>query len=298
MLNWGESTAGRRIPVGLAWGLAAVAIWSGSFVLLRLGVTTTLNAFDITALRFACGAVLLLPVILRRGFARKRLGLLGLLVLIAGTGAPYALLISLGLSLAPAGNAAALVPGLMPVFSAALGVVLLREDLPPARRWGAGLVLAGTLLIGGFARTASLAYLAFAAAALLWAGYVIVLRRSNLSALHATAIVAVGSAMLYLPIYGLLLPKAIGTAPKADLMVQALYQGGLTTVAGLAAFSRAVTLLGTAGAALPALVPVVTLAFATTLGEIPSAFQVSAALIIGGGVALITSAKTTIRSAS
>jgi drug/metabolite transporter (DMT)-like permease len=279
----------RRKLAGVAWGLTAVTIWSGSFVLIRLGVTTSLTPYDITALRFGFAAAMLLPIVCRRGLALDRLGLGGLAILIAGTGAPYALLIALGLRFAPASRAAALVPGLMAVIVPLLAGRVLRERVSAATWWGAGAILIGSLLLAGEATADEVPGLAaFLFAALLWAGYVVVLRQAQLPALTATAIVAVGSALLYLPLYAALRPAGFGQAPLADIAVQAIYQGGLTTVVGLVAFSRAVALLGAAaGAAWPALVPAVTLVLAAAvLHEQPGPSGVAAAGLIGLGVLL------------
>jgi drug/metabolite transporter (DMT)-like permease len=278
--------------LGLACGLTAVTIWSGSFVLTRLGVKTTLSAYDVTALRFGFGAIVLLPVVWSQGFALARLGWPSLATLIGGTGAPYVLLIATGLRFAPAAQAAALVPGPMSVIAALLGAVLLKERLSTQKWCGVGAILLGSLIIGGFygGDGAGLGQAAFLAAAVLWAGYVIVLRHSRLSSLHAAAIVTVGSALAYLPIYAAFLPVGLSKAPLADIAVQAIYQGGLTTVLGLAAFNRAVALLGAAaGAALPALVPVVTLAMgALLLNEAPGISDIASACLIGAGVLLTT----------
>ena len=199
------------------------------------------------------------------------------------------------LRFAPASQAAALIPGPMSVMAAILGLILLGERLR-VRGWlGAALILVGSLIIAGFsgAPHASFGHAAFLLAALLWAGYVIVLRRTRLPALQATAIVAVVSAVLFLPVYIALLPIGLARAPLADIAVQAVYQGGLTTVIGLVAFNRAVILLGAAaGAALPALVPVVTLILAALLmNETPTSFDIAAAGLIGVGVLLVTSAR-------
>jgi drug/metabolite transporter (DMT)-like permease len=290
-----ESHRGRRIS-GIGWGLVAVAIWSGSFVLTRFGVKTTLNAYDITALRFGFAAIVLLPVIWREGFAIGELGWLGLAILITGAGAPYALAIAIGLQFAPASQAAALIPGPMSVMAAILGSVILHEHVRPRGWIGSASIVLGSLVIGGFSTVhrESLGHAAFLLAALLWAGYVIVLRRAGLPALHVAAIVSVGSAIAYLPIYAAVLPAGLRHAPLADAAVQAIYQGGLTTVLGLVAFNRAVVLLGVAaGAAMPALVPVVTLVLgASLLSEMPRASDIVAAVLIGVGVLLVTSARS------
>jgi drug/metabolite transporter (DMT)-like permease len=272
----------------LLWGLLAVGIWAGSFVLLRLGVRTTLNPYDVTALRFATAGLVLLPVVWRKGWALPRLGWTGIALAVTGAGAPYALLVAEGLRFAPAGHAAALIPGLTAAFTAVLGIWILNEALAPLAWAGTVLILAGTVAIGGIG--APTGHGLFFLAALLWSGYVIVMRRAAMDSLHAVAIVAVGSALVFLPVYAIVLPKAIGSAPPGDIALQGLYQGLLTTVAGLFAFNRAVGRLGAArGAALPALIPVTTLALAAQfLGERPAAGDVGAAVLIGAGVAMVT----------
>jgi hypothetical protein len=64
------------------------------------------------ALRFGVAGVA--PILVQRGLARDRLGWLGLAVIIAGTGAPYALVAAVGLRFAPASDGGALNPGCMP----------------------------------------------------------------------------------------------------------------------------------------------------------------------------------------
>ncbi len=273
---------------GLLWGLLAVGIWAGSFVLLRLGVATTLNPYDVTALRFATAAFVLAPVVWRWGWALPRLGWGGVALAVTGAGAPYALLVATGLQFAPAGHAAALIPGLTAVFTAIFGYWFLKEPITALAWVGAALILGGTIAIGGAG--ASIGPVLFVLAALLWSSYVILVRRAALDSLHAVAIVAVGSALTYLPIYVVLFPKAIDSAPLGDIALQALYQGLLTTVVGLFAFNRAIASLGAArGAALAALIPVSTLALAAFfLAERPGVWEQGAAVLIGLGVGLVT----------
>ncbi|MFI4890836.1 MAG: DMT family transporter [Steroidobacterales bacterium] len=273
---------------GLLWGLLAVGIWAGSFVLLRLGVRTTLNPYDVTALRFATAGLVLAPVVWREGWALPRLGWGGLALAITGAGAPYALLVAEGLVFAPAAHAAALIPGLTAVLTAMFGTWILKESITPVGWLGTALILGGTVVIGGI--SASIGQGLFLLAALLWSGYVILMRRAAINSMHAVAVVAVGSALLYLPVYVAVIPKAIGAAPFADIALQALYQGLFTTIVGLFAFNRAIANLGAArGAALSALIPVSTLVLAAQfLGERPGVADTGAALLIGAGVAMVT----------
>jgi hypothetical protein len=68
--------------------------------------------------------LLLLPVVIRRGLALDRLGWLGLVGIIVGTGAPYALVVAVGLRFAPAYDAGALNPGCMPLFVALIAATV------------------------------------------------------------------------------------------------------------------------------------------------------------------------------
>lgn len=284
--------SGAAFTLGIAWGLLGVLVWSGSFILTRFGVQTALGPFDIIALRFIVAGLLLAPVILRRGLAWRRLGPPGLALLVVGGGAPYALLSAAGLQYAPAGQAAALIPGLMTAAVALIGIRALGEPLTPRRMAGVVAVLAGSITIAavsaGPGQTPGHAI--FLCAALVWTGYVMVLRRSGIDGLHATAIAAVMSALCYLPVYALFLPSALATAPFADMAIQAIYQGVGATVLGLYAFNQAVRRLGAGGgAALSALIPVVTMGLAAPLlGEVPGPIDLVAALLITAGVLLLT----------
>lgn len=274
---------------GLIWGLSGVLVWSGSFVLTRFGFQTALLPSDIIALRFGVAGLVLLPVVLAKGFGFRQLGALGFVLLVAGAGFPYALLTAFGLQFAPASHAAALIPGLMTAMVAIFGVFLLHERLVPVRWAGVGLILVGSALIAGFSQFGGaemMGHIAFFAAALVWSLYVMVFRKKNMDGLHAAAISSVASAIVFLPIYMLFLQKGIGETSWNDIFLQGFYQGVLTSAFGIFAFNRAVVLLGTAaGAALSALIPVVTLVLGLLLlGEVPGLTDTLAALLISVGV--------------
>ncbi|MBO1324995.1 DMT family transporter [Acetobacter sp. TBRC 12305] len=272
---------------GLVYAAIAIGVWSGSLVMLRFGVTTGLNAYDLTALRFGTAALILAPVVIRRGFAFGQLGPAGVLGMVLGFGAPYVLLISLALETASASAAGSLNPGVMAIVSLILGAVVFGDRIGPLAVAGAALVLAGACLFAGLAEKLAIGHLILIGTGIMWAAYAVVVRRYGISALHATAIVAVGSAIVYLPVYVMALPKRIPGAPAFDLLMQAGFQGVLVSVLAVFAFNRSAELLGPiAGATLPALVPLVTLMIgALTLHEQAGGAEYFSAVLVGLGVA-------------
>src|SRR6267378_1123277 len=198
-----DPVSGWQFVIGAVCAIAAVAIWAGWLVLTRVGVTTTLTAFDLTALRFAVAGIVLSPVVLRRGLAFNRLGWPGFTAVVIGAGAPVPLLVGVGLSFAPVAHASVLTYGISPLIVACLAAVALKERLVPIRKAGLVLVGLGGLVIGGldisgFGGRQSFGDLLFLTADCLWACYMMAIRRARLGGLHAAAIAAVVSLLVYL----------------------------------------------------------------------------------------------------
>jgi drug/metabolite transporter (DMT)-like permease len=282
---------------GAAFGFAAASIWAGWSAMTRLAVTTNLDALDIAALRFGVAGILLAPVVVQRGSARDRLGWLGLAVVIVGIGAPYVLVAAGGLRFAPASDQGALNPGCMPLFVALIAAIVLGENISVARKLGLGLILAGALVtMVWHAIDRSIAWNAsrtfgdalFLCAALMTAGFTVVMQRARLDPLHAAALVATGSLVIYLPIYLAVAGTRLGAVPLPDLTVQAIFQGVLVTIVSIVLYGRAIVILGASGgAALGALVPALSALFAIPLlGEWPSKTDWLGIILISAGVYL------------
>jgi drug/metabolite transporter (DMT)-like permease len=284
---------------GAACGFAAVSIWASWSVLTRLAVTTSLDAWDIAALRFGVAGLVLLPVVVRRRLARDRLGWLGLVVIIAGQGAPYVLVAASGLQFAPARDQSALNPGSMPLFVALLAAAVLGERLSAIQKLGLALIFAGVVVIIGWhggSGAGSLPHTVgdalFLFAGFLTACFTVVMRRAKLDPLHAAALVATGSLVIYLPIYLALCGIRLALLPLADIALQATFQGVLVTIVGVVLYGRAVAILGaSAGAAFGALVPALSVLLAIPLlGEWPEKTDWLAIVCISGGVYLASGA--------
>lgn len=279
----------RTLALGLVWAVTAILIWSGSLVMLRLGVTTGLTAYDLTMLRFGVAAAILGPLALRRGSGWGHLGPAGAAVLVAAFGAPYVLLIAMGLETVPAAGAGALNPGIMAVTAVLLGRGVFGDRLGGPRVAGMACTVAGIALFVGPGAAVTPGHLILIGTGVMWAVYTLVVRGAAVPALTATTVVAVGSALAYGPVYLLALPKQIGVAPLGDLLLQVVFQGVLVSVVAIYAFTRSAELLGpVAGATLPALIPVVTLLLGhLLLGEAIGPQAMASAGLVTFGLALI-----------
>ena len=277
---------------GAAYGALASLIWAGFPAITKLSMASNaLTALDVTALRFATGGVLLLPIFLRRGLGTLRWPIA--LLLACGAGAPYVLLTAGGLAFAPAGHMGLITPSCM-LLCSTVGSWLILGDRPTAGRVaGALTILAGLLLLGwdGFANHGDRTWIGdamFVLAGVFWATYTISSRVWSVQPFHATVIVAVISMLLYVPGYAVLADSHLKTAPWSEIVIQAVFQGVLSAIVALLLYTRAVAILGAArGAVFAALVPSFSLLIAIPiLHELPTQLQMIGVVLVTAGMVL------------
>ncbi len=277
---------------GVAWSMVSVLIFSVWFVATRFSVTHDLRFWDVIALRFGVGAVLLLPVLIvkrRRLLARAGEGFIFALL----WGAPFVLLLTLGLQMTTAAESSAVTPTLMPVFAGLIGWIVLREKLGITKWAGYAAIAAGLAILmtndpvaNVSSNPADLAPLALAS--LLWAVYTIRFRRSDMTPLEGATLMCFWSAVMYLPPYLMFGLSRLQQASVGELVFQGIYQGLLMSVVAIIAFNRAITLIGPrAAAAIIAFVPLTTALLAIPMiGEVPSLSGAVAICVIALGVVI------------
>lgn len=285
---------------GALWGLGAISIWVSWILYTRVGVTSPesrMSPYDLVALRFACAGLVMLPLFLRRGLAIREVGAINWLLIVICAGVPYVLLASTGLQFAPAAQAGALIPGTLPLWAALLALVFLKEHISGSRRIGLALIPVGLVTILGaglfhFETGYWRGHLLFIAASMTWATFTMVVRRTSIDGMHAAALVSVVSAVVYLPIYFLLLPHQLTNTPWSAIIGQTLFQGIVVSIISLVAFARAVNILGASlAASFASLVPVMAmLAAIPLLGEVPGQSDVIGIAVITVGVFLASGA--------
>lgn len=282
-------TPRRELLVGLACAAVVVAVWTAFLLVSRAGAVGTLLPYDMAALRFGVAAVVMAPVLVRHGLAG--LSLRQALLLVASAGLGFPLLAYAAFALAPAAHAGVMMTGTLPLWTALLAALVLREPLGGLRLASLALIVLGVAALaaslGQGAPGTWRGDLLFAAGSMCWAVYTIAARAWRLPPVTATAIVAVGAAALYLPVYAVALPKGLTATSWGEIALQGLFQGVFAVIVSLLAFTRAVAALGAGPTTMiAALVPGLAAVLAVPLLDEPlGGWAVSGLALVSVGMA-------------
>jgi len=252
-----------RRTVGLLAALVTVAIWTSFIVIARASVDpargASLHPLDLAYARILGAGAVLLPLgwwLVRRdrqaGTGVSSMGGFSPLSLrvtaTAGVfgGLLYALLAYSGFLFAPAGHAAVLIPGSLPLWTALLALWVLGTPITRARTMGLVLIIGGDALVGGASLLQALdggdvwqGDLIFVAAAMCWAVYSVLARKYALDALRGTVAITVFAFFSFVPLYTVLM--VLGQVPAGLLdtswgvvLFQMAFQGlGSVAIAGV-----------------------------------------------------------------
>ena len=210
--------------LGYAAGTVTVLIWSTWFLATRHSAATPLGSIDIGLIRFGIPALVLSPVWLRTGLLPKGLPLHLLAIMVAGCGAIFFLVTTLAIHSTPAASSGILLGGSMPLATALIGILLFGERPDATRIAGLVAIVAGVLiLLVRSLADASLPWTSFVllpSGAVLWASYTHAFRRSGLTAIQASALIAIWSFLIMAAlalVFGISLPQA--PLPETGLQV-------------------------------------------------------------------------------
>ena len=240
---------------GFLAAATVITCWTGFNIVSRLGGKSALTPFDMAALRFAVSGFFMLPVYIA---VKNALPLPRLLAIASVGGLFYALCAYSGFVFAPAAHAGIIVNGGVPLGTALLAWVWLKDRPSPRAFLALGLAAIGVLILGFNSLGAPHAEnsmewagdLCFVAASLLWACYGLLVRIWHVRPIDAVSGIAVASACIYLPIYALLLPKGLAAASLNDILLQAVYQGVIAALVAAFSYAYATLSLGSGVASL------------------------------------------------
>ncbi len=250
--------------VGIASAIITIAIWTLFIVVARYMALKSLTPLDIVLCRIVGAALVLLPwgfFMVRKMRAENPSAATSLWIsplprqltvtlgLFGGVG--YAVLAYSAFTYAPAAHGSVLMPGLLPLSTALLSVMLLGEIINRGRKLGLLLILMGGLLVGGASiwqayadsATGSQVWkgdLLFVCASSCWAFYTVLCRKHRLEAVPTTIAVIVFCVLAFIPLYALLvgtglLASKLGSAPVGEILFQTFWQGmGSVVISGIA----------------------------------------------------------------
>lgn len=279
--------------LGAASALSVVLIWAAWLISTRHSVGTSLSALDLSLLRYGVPALLLSPFWLRTGLWPRSTPKWTLVLMVLGSGAPFFQLVGFGMKATPASAAGVLLPGVMPLAAALIGILLLGERPDRMRKLGMLAILAGGILLLvdnlSSGRLSWVSYTVLPAGATLWAIYTHAFRKSGLSAFEGGALICIWSTIINLALIPVL-GTHLMTAPIAETGLQFVTQGLLSGLLATVLYGTAVRSLGgTQAAAYTAVTPVAAaIGGAMLLGEPLGMVTILATLVTGAGVLLST----------
>ena len=279
--------------IGYAGAIVTVLIWANWILATRHTAETQMSTIDLGMIRYGVPALILAPVWWRTGLLPKGVPLKLLALMVCGSGALFFQLTTFAIQFTPASAAGILLGGSMPLAAALIGVTLFRERLDVTRWLGlAGIVAGVVILLARSLYGVQISWEGFTLlplAALLWASYTHAFRRSGLSALQSSAIIAVWSFLIHVGL-AFVFGSSLASVPLQEIGLQIVSQGLLSGLAATLAYGLAVQALGgTQAAAFTAITPVLaTIGGGFLLGEEIGAAGIAAAVVTGIGVALST----------
>ena len=225
-----------------------MCIWGGFTILSRLNLHWHVSAWDLVAMRFAIAFLILMPVLIYK----KDLAFLWHprpIILALTGGLAYCLTVYTAFLQAPAAHAAIFLNGCIPLCTAVAAYLLFKQPFDK-HTWLSlsimlsALALMSYLMLHEQASAFGLGDILFFLSAVWWGIFTVLLKQWKLSAWHSMASVAIWSALIYLPIYILFIPKHFQEAEPVHLLVQGVFHGVLVVIIATLTYVAAIERLG------------------------------------------------------
>ena len=233
---------------GYLYVAITMCIWGGFTITSRLNAIWHISPWDITALRFTLAFLILMPILLYKkdtAFLFKKEPFI--LAMIGGVA--YCLTCYSAFQFVPAAHAAVFLNGCIPLCTALAGFILYKQPFDRHTWLSLGIMLSAILVMSilMYEETGvafGIGDLLFVLAAVLWGTFTVLLRQWKLSAWHSMAGVAIWSAIVYVPIYIVFLPKHLDQASSTHLVMQTLFHGIFVVIIATLAYVEAIKRLG------------------------------------------------------
>ena len=234
--------------LGYVYVAITMCIWGGFTITARLNAVWHISPWDITALRFSLAFCILMPILIYKKdtafLFRKEPFILAMI-----GGLAYCLTSYSAFHFVPAAHAAIFLNGCIPLCTALAGFLLFKQPFDK-HTWISLIIMLSAISAMSFLmyKETGVAFgfgdFLFFVSAIWWGLFTVLLRQWKLSAWHSMAGVAIWSAIIYVPIYLLFLPKNFDQASTPHLIMQTLFHGIFVVIIATLTYVEAIKRLG------------------------------------------------------
>ena len=251
---------------GVLAAFGTVTIWAAFLIGTRFAVNGNLTVDEVLILRLIPAFLIMLPLMFKLGVIIKGQSIFSLLMIALGATAVFPYLISTGVYYAPASDAGALAPGMLPFWTALFAFIITGEKPSKIRFFGLIIILAGAFLVGSYSILSSSdqntwkGHLLFLAGSGMWSIYSVYFRQSGIDPLTGLVFGLFWGTVVVIPLLVLFGDVSFEKASTFDIFSMIILQGLLIAILAMLLYNFAIRQLGPAQtAAFGALTPILAL---------------------------------------
>ena len=251
---------------GVLAALATVTIWAAFLIGTRFAVSGNLTVDEVLLLRLVPAFLIMLPLMFKLGVVIRGQPIFSLIMIAFGATAVFPYLISTGVYYAPASDAGALAPGMLPFWTALFAFFITGEKPSKIRALGLIIILLGAFLVGSYSILSShgqdawKGHFLFLAGSGMWSIYSVYFRQSGIDPLTGLVFGLFWGTAVVIPLLLLLGDISFEKATALDILSMIVLQGLLIAILAMLLYNFAIQQLGPAQtAAFGALTPILAL---------------------------------------
>ena len=252
--------------LGVLAALATVTIWAAFLIGTRFAVSGNLTVDEVLVLRLVPAFLIMIPLMLKLGVIIKGQSIFSILMIALGATAIFPYLISTGVYYAPASDAGALAPGMLPFWTALFAFLITGEKPSKIRLIGLIIILLGALLVGSYSILSSSGqntwkgHFLFLTGAGMWSVYSVYFRQSGIDPLTGLVFGLFWGTAVVIPLLFLFGDVSFAKATTFDIYSMIILQGLLIAILAMLLYNFSIRQLGPAQtAAFGALTPILAL---------------------------------------
>ena len=252
--------------LGVLAALATVTIWAAFLIGTRFAVSGNLTVDEVLVLRLVPAFLIMIPLMLKLGVIIKGQSIFSVLMIALGATAIFPYLISTGVYYAPASDAGALAPGMLPFWTALFAFLITGEKPSKIRLIGLIIILLGALLVGSYSILSSSGqntwkgHFLFLTGAGMWSVYSVYFRQSGIDPLTGLVFGLFWGTAVVIPLLFLFGDISFEKATAFDIYSMIVLQGILIAILAMLLYNFSIRQLGPAQtAAFGALTPILAL---------------------------------------